>query len=132
MTLSLIFDHEKLQNGNGDKPACWEWRELDFNGYEINDHAKATIVTDIKSSRGGFRTVKKQLKLRAQFVNVVASCIDSTDIQFVCLIVAILKSSLNEAGSEEELDAAPYTKIKKLMLKNRVLPLMNFVHVWAN
>lgn len=124
LTLSLILAHEKLQSGDEGKPTCWAWRELDFDGYEINDHAKATIVTEVKSSEGGLSTAKKQLKLRARFLDVVASCVDSTEIQFVCLVAAILKSSSNEAGdSEEQLDAAPYTKIKKLTLKTEYFRL---------
>ena len=123
LTLSLILAHEKLQSSDGGKPTCWAWRKFDFDGFEINDLAKVTIVTEVKSSGDGLSTAKKQLKLRARFLDVVASCCDSTKIEFVCLVAAMLKSDLDEAGSEEQLDATPYAKIEKLTLKTEYFRL---------
>lgn len=115
LTLSLMLAHDNLRRDG----KSWAWQVLDFDGYMVHQAGGMRIitVTEIKSGQGGLSNARKQLTLRARFLDAVATYTSCPRIQCVRLVVAILKGSDEDSRMTdiEEWSTADYDRVEKIL-----------------
>ena len=98
LSLSLIMAHETVQHVRGeDASKHWAWDVLEIDGYahtksqnRDGEHREQRL-TEIKGSPANGKKAKKQLLIRAAFLDVVASMMEYKHTLEIKLVAAFLK-----------------------------------------
>jgi hypothetical protein len=95
----------------------WSWLLLDIDGFkgEVCEKKQIYTITEIKMGEG-FKTAKKQLLLRAQFVDIVASITKYDEQKLQVRLVAALLTRPDKPGDDSFVEVSPeeqnYTAIR--------------------